>query len=309
MPTRSTTVEFGRKLETTPQTAATLVAGDYGYKIFDPSITLNADPVQVSPAGNHTRLLQTVRGMMTADVAFKEEVVGGAADGTAPAFYDLLKAAGFTVSTDVATLGPTPSNASSLTCMMFDGITETTAFGVRGTVELSAGSVSERLMCAFAGKGHGIEADQSAWPSGVSDITTAGAILDACTLTLGGFSPEFRDFRFRTEGDPVLIDSAGASDGLIEPILADTQVRLIVNVWQHTKAARDWLAYLRGTSVNQHALIFKIPLNATLELLLTGSLAMVKKPQRAAVNNVGTYPLEFMFDRTADIVFTQQLKS
>lgn len=308
--TRSTTNEFGRKLEATPGTVEPLVAADYAHKNYDPSIVLDPTINESSPAGNHTRLLETYHGVVPAKVAFGEDIVPGSAVGVAPPWYDILKASGFTVAGAVATLGAVPANSSSLSCVHHDGIKTTRAWGVRGLSEIFAENVADRVRINFSGSGHGDEVDHDEWPTNVVDTTVAAARFLDCGLTIGGasgFTPELRSFHFAMTGDPTLIDSALAADGIAEHYLAQTQAGIKFGVWQHTKAQRDWLAYALAST--HLALDLRVPLSAALELKLTGSIVVAKNPQRTAQGNVGTYPLEFKFDRLADIVITQQARA
>lgn len=132
------------------------------------------------------------------------------------------------------------------------------------------------------------------------EITTPGAVLAACTLTLGDFVPELRSFELATTGEPTMIDNALASDGFVEPFLAKQSIDLRLGIYQHTKAQRDWLGRILS-STNKHALAFTVPMGEGMELSITGSLMLSKKPARAPEGNVGTYPLEFSFDRTAPV--------
>lgn len=305
---RSITLEYGRKREATPQTRETLVQANFANRIFTPNIVLDPSITESSPAGHHTRILETHRGIRTATVTHTEEVNAGATVNTSPAFYDVLVAAGFSAVNAVATLGPVPSNVTALTCELYDGIKRTRAWGVRGLVEVFADKVCDPIRVNFNGKGHGDEDDQTAWPGGIIDTALRAAIFEGCYLRIGGeggFIPELHSFRFSTTGEPTLIDNAQRADGMVEYFLSQTQAMLALGVWQHTKAQRDWL---QNVLDSEHAdLEFVIPLNATMELSITGSVLVMKNPQRTPKDNVGTYPLELKFDRTQDIVFTQQL--
>lgn len=314
MPVRSTTLEFGYKLETTPQTAATLTGTDFGAQIFEPQITIDGDPELVDPVGNESRPLYTRKQMQTASVTWKQGIVRGAADGTAPSFYPALQACGFTLGTaanaDVATLAAMPSNAASLTCEQYDGLQRTRAWGVRGTCEIAAEKPSSRIMFSFNGKGHGDVQDQSSWPSGITDDTVPSAIFESNTLTIGGFVPEVYKASFKTEGDPILLANGLLADGLIEPWLAKITAWLRLSVYQHTLATRDWISALRNAPAtnNKYAIEWAIDMGGGLELAIAGLAALGKWPNRANQDNVGIFPLEFAFLRGTDITITQRTK-
>lgn len=295
---RSTTLEFGRALAA-GQTRATLLAADFGHRNYEPSIELDPNVVTLDPVANADRALMTERGIMRAMVSFQEDVCRISGMGN-PAFFSILAASGFKIESDTATFGNVAYNDNSLTCELFDGITKTSAWGVRGNVKLAAAKPGDRLMVTFSGTGHGEETDQVAWPAGVTEVTTPSAILAACTLTLGDFTPELRSFELATEGEPTMIDDALASDGFVEAFLAKQSIALRMGIYQHTKADRDWLGHILA-STNKHALAFTVPMGSGMELSITGSLMLSKKPVRAAEGNVGTYPLEFNFDRTAPV--------
>jgi len=306
--TRSITLEYGRKREATPQTRETLVQADFANRIFTPNIVLDPSITESMPAGHHTRILETHRGIVSATVTHTEEVNPGATANTSPAFYDALAAAGFTINNGVATLGPVPNNATALSCELYDGIKRTRAWGVRGLVEVFADKVCDPVRVNFNGKGHGDEADQTSWPGGIIDTALRAAIFEGCYLRIGGvggFVPELYSFRFSTMGEPTLVDNAQRGDGMVEYFLSQTQAGLTLGVWQNTKAQRDWLQ--DALESVQADLEFVIPLSNTLELALTGSVLIMKNPQRTPKDNVGAYPLEMKFDRTQDVVFTQRL--
>ena len=312
MPIRSITTEFGRKLEAVPQTMEVLSGADFGKQNFEPQINISADPMMIDPVANASRPSYTRRGLKHAEVTFKESITRGAADGTAPAFFPLLQAAGFTVGTaanaDVATLGGMPSNDAALSCELFDGIKKKSAWGVRGNIEISADKPGDQLLVSFTGKGHGDEADQVEWPAGITDDMTPCAIFESNTMTIGGFSPEVLKVSFKTEGDPVQIGNGLSSDGISEFILSKVLACLRITAYQHTRAAEDRIASLRDSASNSHAFEWAIALDGGLELAIAGNVAVSKYANRAVENNVGVLPLEFAFLRSAPITITQRPK-
>jgi len=312
MPIRSTTIEFGRKLETVAQTKEVLTGADFGYQNFEGQINISADPEMVSPMANASRPLYSRKKTQTADVVFKEALVRGAVDGTAPSFYPILQAAGFTLGTgasaDVATMGAVPDNSKSISCELYDGILKSSAWGVRGTIEISADKPGDRVLCSFNGKGHGDTTDQSAWPSGITDDTVQSALFESNTMTIGGFVPEVVKSSFKTEGDLVLIDNGLAADGFVEYILNKIQAWLRISVYLHPMGTKDWLAGLRDTASNSYAAEWAIDLGNALELAIAGTVGLAKWPNRADSNGVGILPLEFQFLRAAPITITQRPK-
>lgn len=306
---RSTTVEFGRKTAV-GQAIATLAGADYGRRIYQHDINVNQTPVILNPAGNHDRPSNLRKGMRTATVTFQEELLPAEFANNAPLFFDVLKAAGFVVATSVdgatATLGNVADNTNSLTCVSFDGIQKKTAWGVHGLVEIAAASPVERFLLTFNGKGHGDEEDDATFPTGVTEDIYPGAIFEDNTLTIGGFVPELTSLSFKTETEPALLGNGLAADGFVEAYLAGTQAFLRMQAWQHTKALRDWTAYLNNTETANQPLVWTMPISPTRILRITGSLLIIKRPNRIVDQGVGAIPLEFQFDRTAPIVISQE---
>lgn len=306
---RSTTVEFGRKTAV-GQAIATLTGADYGRRIYQPDIVIDQDPVILNPAGNHDRPYTLRKSMKSASVTFQEELLPAEFLNEAPFFFDVLKAAGFVVATTIdgatATLGNVADNTNSLTCVSFDGIEKKTAWGVRGLVEIAAASPVERFLLTFNGKGHGDAEEDATFPTGVTEDIYPGAIFEDNTLTIGGFEPEMTSLSFKTEGEPAILGNGLAADGFVEPYLTATQAFLRGQAWQNTKTQRDWVRYLNNAETPNQALVWTMPLSATRILRITGSLLIIKNPNRIADQNVGAYPLEFQFDRTAPIVISQE---
>lgn len=311
-PIRSLTTEFGRKIEAVPQTKEVLAGADFGKQNFEAQINIGGDPSLIDPVANASRILRTRKGLVHSEVTFKESITRGSANNVPPAFFALLQAAGFVVTTTattaVATMGAMPSNLGALSCELYDGITYKQAWGVRGNIEIAADKPGDSLLASFNGKGHGDEEDQADWPLGITDDMTAPAIFESNTMTIDGFEPEVLKASFKTEGDPIQIGNGMADDGISEFILGKTIPWLRLTAYQHSRAQKDWINSLRDLEANSHPFTWGIDLDGGLELAIAGNLAIVKRPNRANENNVGVLPLEFQFLRSAPITITQRTK-
>lgn len=308
---RSIALDFGRAAVAgeVPQTYTPLLPAAFAWQNFDGQINLDNTPAVVDPMSSHVRPLHTRKGLRFAEVSFKEALVRGSADGSAPPFFDLLAAAGFSIGTgataDVATLGNMPSNEKALTCELFDGLQKKWAYGVRGLVEILGEKAGDRIMVGFNGKGHGDIDDADTYPAGVVESNVKSAIFEGNSLTLGGYTPELRRCSFKTEQDPVQLTDAIADDGILEYYHTRTQAFLRVEVYLHTRTAKDWYNSLRDVVDNSHAINWGIPLGNGLKLSTTGTAMLVKTPNRTDSDGVGVMPLEFQFDRKSDVVISQ----
>lgn len=311
MSIRSTAIEFGVKVAAAAQTKETLLPAAFGRQVYEAQIDLDGDPEVLDPVGHHARPLRTRKSLMSAKVSFSQALTSGGADGTAPSFYDLLRASGFTVGTganaDVATMGAMPDNTSALVCELFDGLQKRYAYGVRGLTEIVGDKVGEKILCKLNGFGHGDIEDDATWPVGIVDDNTAPALFEGNSLTIGGWTPELRKCSFKMEKDPVKIENALSSDGFVEPWLVKPQAFLRIEVYQHALSASSWYKKVRDLENNNLSCVWEIPLDHGLKLGIAGSVMLVKTPNRTEADGIGTLPLEFQFDRTSDITITQSL--
>lgn len=308
MPVRSTTDEFGWKVETTAQTPIALTSGDFGMQIFEPSIQIAGDPEAVDPAANADRPLYYRKTQRTANVSFKQALTRGVL-AAVPDWFALLQACGFSVAGSVATLGAIADNSKSISCELYDGILKSTAWGVRGLPKIGADKPSDPVLLSFNGKGHGTKAKHTAWPSGITDNTTPRALFENNSMTLGGYIPELLSCSFDLVNDPTILTNALATDGIIEPYLVKPQPFLRTKVYLHSPDDRDWYSYVTDAATNRHAVSWGIDLGGGKEVVIAGMTACSKYPNETRENGVGVVPLEFHFLRGTDVTITYQDKA
>jgi hypothetical protein len=261
--------QFGYKTEAVEGTAETMVAGDYDSVVLSAAIEYDRAVAMRNPVRSTFSPIQPIGGATFGTVKATLEARGSGADATPPDWYQLLRAAGASVTTDVATFGAEISAAqeigTTVTCRGRDGIFERILAGVRGSVKIKVD---------FDGKGAYTQTAQTALLASVAPVVGVPPILMGSALTIGGATVQYKDIEISVENEVLPLPSGASSNGFAGYYITGQRYSFKCNVWQ-TNATADFFARLANSATtDKQAISWTFGSGAGLTFTCTGNIGL-----------------------------------
>jgi hypothetical protein len=245
--------QFGFKTETVEGTAETMVAGDYDSVVLSAAIEYDRAVATRNPVRSSFSPIQPIGGATFGTVKATLEARGSGTDATPPDWYQLLRAAGASVTTDVATFGAEIAAAqeigTNVTCRGRDGIFERILAGVRGSVKLYGEGVGMPIKVDFDGKGGYTQTAQNSLLASVAPVVGVPPILMGSALTIGGAAVQYKDLEISIENEILPLPSGASTNGFAGYYITGQKFAFKANIWQ-TNATADFFARLANSATS-----------------------------------------------------------
>lgn len=292
---------FAFKLETTTGTKATLATTDAKTVIFNPSIVPDIEGVDRENIDGLSELPQST-GACAATATFEHELYNGSSG--VPAWTDLLKACGMTLST--ATFSPSTQATNTLTFGLFRQN--------RGALYLLGGMGSWKLM-AERGKAARMSYNfRGAWgapttttlsaPAYQSTAALAAPRVGAATFTIGGTTYRVPQVEIEYGNEIIVRQDITATDGTLATgyraaYITRRATRVRVAPEALSLSTKDWFDFHRSLSTAALSLVIGATANQTFTFAAP-KLQLVSPPTEDDRDGMLVDSLEFKTVRNSD---------
>ena len=295
--------QFGYKVETVEGTAETLVAADYDSVVLSASIDYERAVATRAPLRSTFSKIQPVGGATKGMVKASVEIRGSGTDATPPDWYAFLRAAGASVTTDVATFGAEVTGAqeigTTITCRTRDGIFERVAAGVRGSAKIVCEGAGMPIKIDFEGQGSYAQTATTSLVSAVAPVVGVPPVLMGSALLIGGTAVQYKDIEISVENEIFARPSGASTDGYNGYFITKQAFKMKCNVWQ-TNATEDFFARLANTATTDvKAFSWTIGAGAGLTLTITGNIAFSEGMNRTYDSGMAIVPVTAEFITTS----------
>lgn len=209
--------QMGYKTESVELTAETLVAADFDtfwdFCLIKPASTI----LERRPRRLSFSAVQPVGGAFMAEVSGVFEPRPSGADATPPDWYQIAKAAGATITGDVAAWGA-ESAASDIigTACTFkyrDGVHEHISAGTRVAMMRFSAKAGDRWMCEIGGSGRYSRSTEAMFVSGAQPSAGAGLPFLGLTVSIAGFTGAYAEAEISIDGAVTLKEDGSHASG------------------------------------------------------------------------------------------------
>lgn len=272
---------LGFAAETTELTAATLTASNYQYDWSEiGGIDAEGDVNERLVRRAAFSPLQPVGGAYIGKGSGTFRPVPSGTDGTAPGWYALLSAAGFSISGDVATIGATDTayavKGTSVTMVHRDGNRARTLAGARlGSMTFSA-EKGGLWGCAIEATGRYSEASDTSFPS-VSLPSIAPQAFLGHAVSLGGSAVSVASIEIKITNTVSPVEDGTHATGFGRNIITGQRATLSISVLDDST---DWWGKWRNDSSSDVLAFSAVMATGTTGNVLTwtGNVALTDVP-------------------------------
>ena len=275
--------QMGYKTEVTELTPEALVAADFDTYWQECSI-MPVDGYNERRAKRATFApLQGVGGTVLANVTGTFEPRPSGTDATAPDWYQILRAAGASVTTDVATWGA-ESTASALigTAATFkhrDGNYERVSAGTRMESMRFFAAKGERWMCEVVGKGRYTEAVQTAFVAAAHPVAGVGQPFLGMAFSFGAFAGSVAEAEISIENVVSPVEDGTHASGFGQNVITGQKFMLRAQV---IDTGFDWRGLFRNDATADAVAVSLVMSSGSAGNVLTwtGTAHLVENPDK-----------------------------
>ena len=294
--------QFGYKIEASEGVAETLVAADYDSVVLSASIDYERAVASRAPLRSTFSKIQPVGGATKGLVKASVEIRGSGVDATPPDWYAFLRAAGASLTTDVATFGAEVTGAqeigTTITCRARDGIFERVAAGVRGSAKIVCEGAGMPIKLDFEGQGSYTQAAQTALLASVAPVNGVPPVLMGSALLIGGTAVQYKDIELAVENEIFARPSGASADGYSGYFITKQAFKLKTNIWQ-TNATEDFFARLANTATTDvKTFSWTFGTGTGLVFTVTGNIAFSESMNRTYDSGMAIVPVTAEFITT-----------
>lgn len=303
--------QMGYKSEAVELTAETLTAANYDTSWEDSAVTPEDGYNERRFRRASFAPIQGVGGTALAQISGTFEPRPSGVDGTAPDWYDLLKASGGTVTTDVCTWGAEQTSGGVIgTACTFkhrDGAYERVASGARVGLRFFA-EKGATWMCDVTGAGRYSQIAQTAYVAGVYPSSGQGQAFLGNAVTIGAFAGSVASVEIAIENVITSIEDGTHASGFGANIITEQKLMFRVTVLEDSSV--DWRDLYRNDA-SSDVVAVSVAMSAGTSgnvLTWTGSINLVEQPAVEYREGIGyrTIVGEFVsLDDAAALTLTQ----
>lgn len=283
--------QLGYKTETTELTAETLVAADFDTFWYECGVAAE-DTFNERRARRATFApLQGVGGTAMARVSGTLEPRPSGVDATAPDWYAILKAAGASVTTDVATWGAESTTTgvigTSCTFKYRDGQYETTSAGTRMELVRFYAKNGEVWKCDVEGVGRLTQAAQTSYVAAAHPVAGLGQPFLGMACTIGAFSGSVAEAEIAIENTVSPAPDGTHASGFGQNII--TAQKLMGRFKVIETGTADWRALYRNDDAADAVAVSLVMSSGTAGSVLTwtGTFHLVEQPEVEYIEGIG----------------------
>ncbi len=287
------------KIETTPGTGVTPVAGTDAIMAFNVSIDTKADMKERNPGNSDRSLHANIRGKTAVEVKLSVELKGSGTAGTAPKYAPLLQACDRLETANAGTQVIYSMALVSQTCTIWvniDGILHKLA-GCAGDCEIDLTS-GEVPMLNFTMSGIYVLATDSVIETPTFD-STIPVIVKGTTTTFGSYSAIIEKLNLKFGNSVIERTSMNAAEGILSYIIGDRKPSGIMTceaVLRATTNADFWSYFDTGAT---KALSFVLGATGGNICTITAPACKLNAPKYGDREGLRTFDVEFMMARSS----------
>lgn len=294
--------QCGYKTEAVELTAEALIAAQYGTVWNDPVIVEESESTERRPDRATFSGLQRVGGSYFGTFTGSLEPRPSGTDGTAPDWMQLMAAAGFTVSTDVATWGAESASSgvigTACTIKTRDGAYERTLAGARVSKLAFKADAGKPWACEVEAKGRYSEAAQTAFLAAAHPTAGLAPVFLGTAVTVGGANAAVSSVEISLENTVTpSVDGTHAS-GYGRNVITDSKAYFRATIQED--ASITWRDKARNDSTGDVLAVSVVMSTGTAGNVLTwtGSITLSKQPAITYVEGIGYWQVEGEFFTT-----------
>lgn len=304
--------QLGYKTEAVELTAEALVAAQYATAWDSMAITDESAYNARRPRRATFAPLQGVGGTSIGRFSGTFEPIPSGVDGTAPAWYALLAAAGASVSTDVATFGAesVSSNVIGTTVTMKhrDGQYERTLAGARVSKLTFSAEKGQRWICQCEATGRYSQAAQTSFVAAAHPVAGLAHPFLGMSCSIGAFSGSINSASISIENTVTPTPDATHASGFGQNLITAQALRFMASVIENGTV--DWRgAYRNDATGDRLAVALQMSAGSAGSVLTwTGTMHLIEQPTIEYVEGIGYVSLSGEFDTSsasAALILTQ----
>ena len=283
--------QLGYKTETTELTAETLVAAEFDTFWYESAVVAEDSFNERRPRRASFAALQGVGGTALARVSGTFEPRPFGTDTTAPDWYAILKAAGASVTTDVATFGAesisTGVIGTSCTFKYRDGQYETTAAGTRMELVRFYAKNGEVWKCDIEGVGRLTQAAQTSYVAAAHPVAGLAQPFLGMACSIGAFSGSVAEAEIAIENTVTPCPDGTHASGFGNNYI--TAQKLMGRFKVIETGTPDWRGLYRNDAVGDVVAVSCVMSSGTAGSVLTwtGNLCIVEQPEVEYIEGIG----------------------
>lgn len=283
--------QLGFKTETTELTAETLVAGDFDTFWYECSVKAEDTFNERRPRRAGFSALQGVGGTSLARVSGTFEPRPSGTDATAPDWYQIAKASGASVTTDVATWGAESTTTGVIgTACTFkgrDGQYETTAAGTRMELMRFYAVAGETWKCDIEGVGRLTQAAQTAYVAAAHPVAGLGQAFLGMACSIGAFSGSVAEAEIAIENTVSSAPGGEHASGFGQNIITGQALMGRFKVME--TGSPDWRGLYRNDATGDVIAVSCVMSSGTAGSVSTwtGNLCLTEQPETEYIEGIG----------------------
>jgi len=283
--------QLGYKTESVELTPETLVAADYDTFWYECYVKAE-DSYNERRARRATFApLQGIGGTSLARMAGTFEPRPSGTDATAPDWYQILKAAGASVTTDVATWGAESTSTgvigTSCTFKFRDGQYETTAAGTRMNLVRFYAKAGEVWKCDVEGVGRLTQAAQTSYLAAAHPISGIAQPFLGHACTIGAFSGSVSEAEIAIENTVTSYADGTHASGYGNNYITAQKLMLRAKVLE--TGTPDWRSLYRNDATGDAVAVSLVMSSGSAGSVLTwtGTVHLVEQPEVEYIEGIG----------------------
>lgn len=294
--------QCGYKTEEVELTAETLTATEYATFWQDPVIAEESESNERRPDRPTFSGLQRVSGAYSGVFTGSFEPRPSGTDNTAPDWYALLKAAGFSVTGDVATWGAESTSGSIIgtacTIKTRDGAYERTLAGSRVSKLRFFAEAGGIWMCETEARGRYTEVPQVAFVAAAHPSAGLGQPFLGTACSIAGASAPVSAAEVSIEGTVTPVVDGTHASGRGKNIITDSKAMFRATVMED--GTTNWRDKYRGDAVGDIIAVSMAISQGTAGnvLTFTGNVTLSAQPTITYVEGIGYWQIEGEFITT-----------
>lgn len=296
--------QLGYKSETVEGTPEALVAANFDTPVISFDLARERDIHERRPLRSSFSPVQSVGGKFRGHATLTAELRGSGVDGTAPDWYDLAKAAGASVSTDVLSFGVAVTSSAeigtSLTLIGRDSIHARTISGARGSMKIIGEGSGMPIKVEFDGYGDYAEATQTSMLASAAPTASQPAILMGSALSIGGTAVEYRMVEFGVENEITSIPDGSKADGYGRHLIIGQKLTMTADVWITTASTDWWTKSANASSSDELAVSWTFGSGTGQQFVLAGTAYITEAPNKTYQEGIMSIPLKMEFRTNSD---------
>jgi hypothetical protein len=283
--------QMGYKSEVTELTAETLVAANYD-TVWDECAVAAEDAYQERRPRRATfSAIQGVGGTAIGRVSGTFEPRPSGVDATAPDWYDILKASGASVTTDVATWGAESTSTgligTSCTFKYHDGQYLRTASGTRMSLMRFYAAKGEVWKCDIEGTGRYSESASITYIASAHPSAGQGQPFLGSTISIGGFAGSVAEAEIAIENTVSSVEDGTHASGFSNNYI--TAQKLMGRFTVLETGSLDWRGLFRNDASGDVVAVSLVMATGTAGNVLTwtGNIHLVEQPEVVYREGIG----------------------